>query len=126
MAGKSDSNATFIWITFALVSVVIALVLTFTTADYARETSIKEAQKIEEALGEDTLLTVNRISAEWYKHSVDKFAIPMNLSAEMARKYSVEIFGFESEPLWRWLEKRSEAFLDLGYWFLRRIALFIV
>lgn len=121
---KGDGN--FWWVTLIVVSVVTALVLTFTTGEYARDASAKEAEKIERSLGADTLETVNDLATGWYYASVDKLSIPKDMTEEMAREASVKFFGFESETLWRWLEKRCDAFLDLGYWFYRRVALFIV
>ena len=123
---QAQRSSTFIWLLVVVFSAMVALVLTFTTADYARRTSAEEARKIEMSLGPDTLATVNDLASGWYFESVEKFALPMTFSEEMARAQSRAVFGFESEPLWRWLEKRAEAFLDLGYWFLRRLALFVI
>lgn len=125
MAQRQPSSA-YIWISFAVISSLIALVLSFTSADYARVTSAKEAEMIEVQLGKDTLAMVNRIAGDWYTEAEAKLAVPTDWSAEMARDHSVKLLGFESEGFWRWLEQRTEAFLDLGYWFLRRIALFVV
>ena len=125
MADSSHSG-NFWWVSLITFSAVVAVVLSFTTSDYARDASAKEAEKIEKSLGTDTLQTVNDIAAKWYYATADEIAIPRDLTAEMAREYSVKVFGFESEPAWRWLEKRCDAFLDLAYWFYRRLALFIV
>lgn len=163
MAGRAGNPlnpftpfASFPWLVFIVVSSVVALVLTFTTADYARLTSAKEAEKIEVALGRDTLTTVNAIAEGWYYgffaryvNNLNNESNPSNPSSpsspSMERKGKGKgkgegidfsgFFGFEfeAEPISsshsafrRWLEKRTEAFLDLGYWFLRRLALFVV
>lgn len=133
--------AAFPWLVFIVVSTVVALVLTFTTADYARLTSAKEAEKIEVALGRDTLTTVNAIAEDWYYGFFARYVNNENNVSNPSMEGKGKgidfsgFFGFEfeDEPISsshsafeRWLEKRTEAFLDLGYWFLRRLALFVV
>lgn len=125
MAERERSGFSF-WASITIFSLVTAFVLTFTTSNYARLTSAKEAEKIEKELSLDTLLTINKLAKEWYMPTVEKLSIPRNLSAEMAEKASLELFGFRSETLWRWLERRADAILDLWYWFLRRVALFVI
>ena len=109
-------------------SLTFAFILTFVTKDYVRVTSVKEAQKIEQQMGTDTLERINGIAGSWYARTFSR--LEKELSAENMMSKDPEQRAREKELLRKssrivsWAEGRKAAMLDLGYWVLRRLALF--
>jgi hypothetical protein len=121
MADKKSGSGINIWMVLLVLSMVSAIVLTMTTASYARKTSIQEAMRIEEVLGADTLDRINDIADGWYRFTVKKLD---TRSAEGSE--DVKEFIATHPRVGKWIETRTEAALDLAYWFFRRLALFVI
>lgn len=121
MADKKHGSGIGIWLVLLFVSITTAFVMTITTATYARKTSVEEAMKIESALGRDTLDSINVIANSWYRNTVKKLDLRSAEGSEHLRKFAEEHPAFRA-----WIETRTEAVLDLAFWFFRRLALFVI
>lgn len=118
------------------VAVVIACLLFFVglatvSKDEVRKESVHEAERIELELGHTTLMKISARADAWYLATLGKWDKntlrdwmaddPVQIQREKRQaKYAQE----EKSKAKDWLNDRRQAFLDLGYWILRRIALF--
>lgn len=124
MAAKQDSGL-FLWLMAFVFSLIAAFALALVSPDYAREMSASEAQKIESMLGVHTLLRINGIADRMYHSTmadVDIEAISQSVESKGGEPDSV----FSLKGVAQWIKVRTEAFLDLTYWFFRRITLFVI
>jgi len=130
MAAKQDSGL-FLWLVSFVFSLLAAFSLALISPDYARHMSASEAQKIESMLGINTLLKINDIAGSMYRSTMDDIdigAISKSLEQaddEQAGEETKKRF-FNMKGVARWIKVRTEAFLDLTYWFFRRITLFVI
>ena len=118
------------WMFFLLVFAAFTLSLAFVTQDYVRSASVKEAQNIELELGRSTLTRINAMADGWYLKTLDKWfgkeALKDWMSADPEQRLREERLLDEHPKLQAWSESRREALLDLGFWVMRRAALFLV
>lgn len=117
---------------------VLMVSLTFISQDYTRRTSIAEAVRIEAEMGSSTLRKVNALADTWYLGIRRVLKSNVVLSAEdfysddtLQRKREEQFLDTLLErthegKLANWLIEREQAMLDLLYWVLRRVALFVV
>ncbi|MDO4937148.1 MAG: DUF4400 domain-containing protein [Sutterellaceae bacterium] len=128
MAQKNSSASMWIFIITAFA--VFALSLTVVTQDYVRKSSVAEAQKIEAELGHSTLTRINSMADDWYLRTLDKWFGKQTLknwmSEDQAQREREERLLKQNSRVVKWGQERKEALLDLGYWILRRIALFLI
>lgn len=119
-----------LWLMFLAVFALVAVILTFTTSDWARKTSVIEAQKIEAAMGASTLEKINELAGDWYVKTAGKWAKELSLESMMsedsAQRQREKRFITENSSIVKWGEKRKAALLDLAYWFLKRVALVVI
>ena len=124
----------FAIVLFLLLMVSLALV----TQDYTRRASIAEAVRIEAEMGQSTLQKVNALADTWYLGIRRVLKSNVVLSAEdfysddtLQRRREEQFLDTLLESTHEgkfanWLIEREQAMLDLLYWILRRMALFVV
>lgn len=121
---ESGSVALAVVLAFAVFTLSLALV----TQDYVRRASVIEAQRIERELGHSTLTRINVMADGWYLKTLDRWFDSTTLgdwmSTDAEQKAREERLLKQNGKLVRWAEDRKAALLDLGYWVLRRLALF--
>lgn len=120
------------------VAIVVLCLLFFVglatvSKDQVRKESVKEAERIELELGHSTLMKISARADAWYLATLGKFDKnslrdwmtddPVNLQAKEKIVQTVEDGANAGKS---WLNDRRIAFLDLGYWILRRVALFLM
>lgn len=120
------------------VAIVVLCLLFFVglatvSKDQVRKESVKEAERIELELGHSTLMKISARADAWYLATLGKFDKnslrdwmnddPVNLQAKEKIVQTVEDGANAGKS---WLTDRRIAFLDLGYWILRRVALFLM
>ena len=133
MARRESSSA--IWIFTILISVALLLGLSIVESEYTRKTSVLEAQKIESEMGASTLRKINELAGKWYLATAGKLeqaesdldSLYSDDPVQRAReeRFTESLYGGNSK-LNTWIDSRKEAFLDLYYWVLRRVALVVV
>lgn len=125
-ASKTDSFALFFVLAFLAFTLSLALV----TQDYVRRASVREAQNIELQLGHSTLTRINAMADDWYLRTLDRWFGQDALNDWMSKdpeQLAREKRFLEDHPKLRaWTDSRKEALLDLGYWVMRRAALFLI
>lgn len=114
-----------------ITSAAMLLALTLVTKEYTYTTALKEAQKIEQVMGSDTLDRINSMATSWYMATIDKWDVSMDIDDMYSddpkqREREQKLFGGKNQALTQWLETRKEALLDMSFWVLRRVALFVV
>ncbi|WP_443744411.1 DUF4400 domain-containing protein [Sutterella sp.] len=118
------------WIVIVTAFAVFALSLTLVTKDYVRRSSVLEAQKIEAELGHSTLTKINAMADDWYLRTLDRWfgedSLDEWLSEDAAQRRREEDFLQKNRKVAKWAEERKAALLDLGFWVMRRIALFLI
>lgn len=133
MADRSSSS---IWFVVILTGLAMMVGVALVEADYTRKTSILEAQKIEAEMGPSTLEKINRIAGGWYEaiigrmESSDKWDVDSLYSEDPVQRqreyeFTDSLYGDNTEVN-QWLHQRTEAFKDMAYWVMRRVALFLV
>lgn len=132
MAHRESSS---VWIFTILIAVGLMLGLSIVESDYTRKTSVLEAQKIELEMGASTLRRINALAGNWYRLTVSKVAAlegdPDSLYSDdpeqraREERFTESLYG-GNDKLNDWLDGRRDALLDLYYWVLRRVALFVI
>lgn len=128
MADKNGSTS--VWIIILTAFAVFALSLTLVTKDYVRKSSVAEARMIETELGHSTLTRINAMADDWYLKTFDKWFGQASLGDWMSedgkQRRREEKFLRQNGKAVQWAVERKEALLDLSYWILRRVALFLI
>ena len=125
-AMKNRSIAALLLVIFAEAAVVLFLV----SADYARESTLKEGAWISASLGDETNIEIQRRADAMYENTVLRWDLDgwfrrLFIPSKSQRLHSrgLENLG---ETAFSIAESRWEAFLDMTYWTMRRIALFSI
>lgn len=107
-----------------------AICLFLISSDYARKSTIQEAAWINASLGESTSLQLQQRADAMYESTVMRWQLDdwfhqLFIPSESERQNSkgLEALGEKAFDL---VESRWAAFLDMTYWFMRRIALFTI
>lgn len=125
-APGENSIGLFVILAFA----VFGLALSLVTTDYVRKASVAEARNIEQELGASTLSRINVTADGWYLKTLNRWfgsaGAETWLSDDPAQRRREETLIAKNSKLTAWLEQRKTVLLDLGYWILRRVALFVI
>lgn len=119
-----------------LSSLTFAVAMATVSSDYIRARQSNEMQSIERQLGESTLVKVSETAGRWYGAllaNTDSAVFDMDAEAwksddlEQRKREEAFLESLPSFPKFNtWLHERAEAFLDLTYWVLCRLALFTI
>lgn len=130
MASSKKGWSFFTWVLIA--SLEILVIMLFVSADYMRDNTKVETQRIQTSLGTEAVLEIQHRADFLYQKAVmepdlegwiRRLYIPTE--EEKARSLGLENLGDE-QGVWEWAEERIEAFLDMLYWVFKRIALFSI
>lgn len=126
MRKKRSSLLMVVLLIFAEVAVIALLI----SSEYARESTIEEADWISATLGEQTSLVLQQRADAMYENTVMRWQLDdwfhqLFIPSESERQNSkgLEALGEKAFDL---AESRWAAFLDMTYWCMRRIALFTI
>ena len=124
------SNSRSVAALLLVIFVEAAVVLFLVSSDYARESTLKEGAWISASLGDETNVEIQRRADAMYENTVlqwdlDGWFRRLFIPSESERLHSrgLENLG---ETAFSVAVSRWEAFLDMTYWAMRRIALFSI
>lgn len=112
-----------------LVCLLFFLSLATVSKETVRKSSAIEGQWIEEQFGHSTLTRINAIADGWYLKSfdrLDKNSLRDWMSEDPAQRKREERLAEQNNVVLTWAKERKLTLLELGFWVLRRIALFKV
>lgn len=112
-----------------LVCLLFFLSLATVSKETVRKSSAVEGQWIEEQFGHSTLTRINAIADGWYLKSfdrLDKNSLRDWMSEDPAQRKREERLAEQNNVVLTWAKERKLTLLELGFWVLRRIALFKV
>lgn len=112
-----------------LVCLLFFLSLATISKETVRKSSAVEGQWIEEQFGHSTLTRINAIADGWYLKSfdrLDKNSLRDWMSEDPAQRKREERLAEQNNVVLTWAKERKLTLLELGFWVLRRIALFKV
>lgn len=124
---KAKQSSRSIGLLFITIFAELAVIVFLVSADYARESTIREGAWISSSLGDSANLEIQRRADFMYEETVMRWDLDgwfrrLFLPSEAARSASggLEDLGAAAFSL---AESRWSACLDMVYWIMRRIAL---
>lgn len=137
MSSKGKGGYGSVWTLILVFFFEVAVVLFLVSADYARDSTVKEGAWISEALGDETNREIQRRADAMYEDTVIRWEltewfhrlfIPSESERDGSRGLETlgELGDLGSGSVFSVAESRWSAFLDMTYWTMRRIALFTI